>query len=264
MPHTTSPTSAGDIQAALAAGNFEPVFQPIARLADGALAGFEALARWRRAVDVLLGPSVFLEAALEHDLLGAISRRIMRDSCLAMSGWRLEGAIGLFLSVNVAGRDLEREDFVFDALDAIESVGLPPEVVKIEITEQQILRDPTHAAYELARLRERGVRILFDDFGSGYSSLTWLATLPCDAIKFDGSLVANVAQDGAERKILRALAGLARDLGLETIAEGVETEAQRDAVAALGCDYAQGHFYAKALSFDAARALIYRLPAEAA
>jgi c-di-GMP-specific phosphodiesterase len=260
----TKPTSAGEIQAALAAGDFEPVFQPIARLGDGALAGFEALARWRRAANLIVGPSDFLEAALEHDLLGEISRRIMRESCRTMSGWRGEGATGLFLSVNVAGRDLERADFVFDAIDAIEQAGLSQQAVKIEITEQQILRDPTHAARELARLRERGVRILFDDFGSGYSSLTWLARLPCDAIKFDGTLVANVAEDGPERKILRALTGLARDLGLETIAEGVETEAQRDAVAAFGCDYAQGHFYAKALSSNDARALIWRLPAEAA
>lgn len=245
-----------DIERALATDEFEPVFQPVARLTDGALAGFEALARWRRAPETLTEPSVFIAEALARNLMGEISRRILLAACAIMRGWRAEGVDGVFMSVNIVGQDLEREAFVTETLDILRAADLPPGVIRLEVTEQQVLRDPPLIARQLARLRDAGVKILFDDFGSGFSSFTWLTKLPADALKFDQSLISGITEDGPHLKIVRAMVTLAHELGLETVAEGVETEAQRDILADLGCDYAQGHLYAKALGAAEARALI--------
>lgn len=247
-----------DLETALDTDAFEPAFQPVAHLSDGAIAGFESLARWRRAPDVLIEPAHFMEEAINRDLVGRISQRIMRAACATMARWRGEGVDNVFLSVNVAGRDIERPDFVDEVLGVIARAGIPAASIKIEITEQQVLHDPAAVREPLERLRAAGVKILFDDFGSGFSSFTWLTRLPADALKFDHDLIAPITEKGAHYKIVSAMIALAHDLGLETIAEGVETEAQRDLLAGLGCDFAQGHYYARALGEAGARAMISR------
>lgn len=247
-----------DLETALDTDAFEPAFQPVAHLSDGAIAGFESLARWRRAPDMLIEPAHFMEAAIHGDLVGRISQRIMRAACATMARWRRDGVDNVFFSVNVAGRDLERPDFVDEVLGVISRAGIPAASIKIEITEQQVLHDPAAVREPLERLRAAGVKILFDDFGSGFSSFTWLTRLPADALKFDHDLVAPITEKGAHYKIVSAMIALAHDLGLETIAEGVETEPQRDLLASLGCDFAQGHYYARALGEAGARAMISR------
>jgi c-di-GMP-specific phosphodiesterase len=259
---TASAALISEIEQGLQNGAFEPVFQPIARLSDGALAGFEALARWRRGPGPLTEPSVFIEAALEKDLLGAISRSILHAATRTAAGWRTEGAPALFVTCNVAGRDLEREDFCLDVLTALSRAALPAGALKIEVTEQQVLRDPFLVSRNLEELREAGAQVVFDDFGTGFSSLSWLTRLPVDGIKFDQTMIAGIAADGAERKIVRAMIALAHDMGLYTVGEGVETEDQREILAELACDYAQGALYAMPLPEDAVRALIAALPRE--
>jgi c-di-GMP-specific phosphodiesterase len=244
-----------DIEQGLATDAFEPAFQPVTRLSDGKIAGFEALARWRRGDD-LVEPVSFLEEAMARNLMGEISGRILRAACATLRDWRAGGVLDVFISANVLGHDVEREDFVAETLAVLGAADLPAGTVRLEVTEQQVLRDPPRVARQLARLREAGVKILFDDFGSGFSSFTWLTRLPADALKFDHTLIAGIAARAAHFKIARAMIGLAHELGLETIAEGVETEAQRDILAELGCDYAQGHLYAKALGPAEARALL--------
>lgn len=255
---TALPLRAADLQEGLNAGAFEPVFQPVVRLSDGALVGFEALARWRQADDSLAQPAVFLEAALEHDLLGAISRAILSSATQSFARWRHESrdAESVFVSVNIAGRDLERGAVLSDVREALMQARLPPQALRIEVTEHQVLRDPLTAAGVLKALRAMGVKVLLDDFGAGYSSLHWLMHLPADALKFDALLVSGVAEDGRERKIVRAMTGLAHDLGLATIAEGVETMAQRDALKAMRCDFAQGYYFARGLSEGDAAAFL--------
>jgi c-di-GMP-specific phosphodiesterase len=246
-----------DICHALESGAFEPAFQPVTRLADGAIAGFEALARWRRGPGALIEPSAFIEEALARNLMGQISRRILDSACATMHDWRASGVDGVFMSVNILGHDLERDDFVAETLAVLRAAALPPGAIKLEVTEQQVLRDPEQVARQLARLREAGVKILFDDFGSGFSSFTWLTRLPADALKFDHALISGIADPaGPHLKIVRAMVALAHELGLETIAEGVETETERDILRALGCDYAQGHLFAKAMGAADARAML--------
>ena len=245
-----------DLETALDTDAFEPAFQPVAHLSDGAIAGFESLARWRRAPDVLIEPAHFMEVAINRDLVGRISQRIMRAACATMARWRADGVGDVFFSVNVAGRDLERASFVDEVLGVIDGAKIPTSAIKIEVTEQQVLHDPELVGRQLARLREAGVKILFDDFGSGFSSFTWLTRLPADALKFDQTVIGPIVERGPHYKIVAAMIALAHDLGLETIAEGVETEAQRDLLAKLGCDFAQGHFYARALGEAGARAMV--------
>lgn len=240
------------IKQALQANAFEPAFQPLTRLSDGAVAGFEALARWRQG-EALAGPSAFIEEALARDLLGEIGRRMLVAACATLREWN---AGDIFMSVNIIGHDLERETFVDETLDIL--AGLPAGTVRLEVTEQQVLRDPPRMARQLARLREAGVKILFDDFGSGFSSFTWLTKLPADALKFDHALISEIAMRGPHFKIVRAMVALAHELGLETVAEGVETAEQRDILTDLGCDYAQGHLYAEALAPREARAMLAR------
>jgi EAL domain-containing protein (putative c-di-GMP-specific phosphodiesterase class I) len=255
----TEALSAQTLDAALAAGVFEPAYQPIARLSDGALAGFEALARWRVDGETVLDPSHFLSAAIDHGRLGAISKTVLTRACADMAAWRGAGAQGLFLSANVAGPDLEQDEIVESVATALGAVNLAPELLRLEVTETQILRDPVGAARRLGALRAMGVRIAFDDFGAGYSSLTWLMRLPVDTIKFDSSLIADIARDGPERKILRAMITLAHDLGLDTVGEGVEEDVQREILSDLGCDYAQGRLFSMPLDRRQAAVLITSL-----
>jgi c-di-GMP-specific phosphodiesterase len=241
------------IKQALQANAFEPAFQPVTRLSTGAVAGFEALARWRQGPEALAGTSAFIEEALARDLLGEIGRRMLIAACAALRTW---DAGDIFMSVNIVGHDLQRDAFVDETLDILS--GLPAGTVRLEVTEQQVLHDPPRMARQLARLREAGVKILFDDFGSGFSSFTWLTRLPADALKFDHALISGIAARDAHFKIVRAMIALAHELGLETVAEGVETEAQRNILADLGCDYAQGHLFSEALGPREARVMIGR------
>jgi c-di-GMP-specific phosphodiesterase len=253
-----------ELRAGLADGAFEPAFQPVARLADGALAGFEALARWRRKNGALDSTGAFLEAALARDLLGDISRMILFSASRQLAQWRRDvpQAEHLFLSVNVAGRDLERGGLLADVEAALGQSGLPGHALRLEVTEHQVLRDPALAAATLKAVRALGVKVLLDDFGAGYASLHWLMRLPVDAIKYDPVIVQGVGLDGPERKILRAMTGLAHELGLVVIAEGVETTAQKDALSDMGCDYAQGYLFAKGLDPREAQRLIAALGAQ--
>jgi c-di-GMP-specific phosphodiesterase len=245
-----------DIERALENDAFEPAFQPVARLSDGALAGFEALARWRQAPERLAEPAIFYEAAMAQGLMSEISRRILLAACAVLRSWRAAGADGVFVSVNIMGHDLERDAFVGETLDIIRAADLPPGSLKLEVTEQQVLRDPPRIARSLSELRAAGVKILFDDFGSGFSSFTWLTRLPADALKFDHALISGIHAEGPHRKIVRAMVGLAHELGLETVAEGVETELEREILTDIGCDFAQGHLYSKPLGPAEARALL--------
>jgi c-di-GMP-specific phosphodiesterase len=252
---------AAEIDAALTAGEFEPVFQPIARLADGALAGFEALARWRRSDGTLWGPDRFLRVALKHDLVGAISERILAAATHHYSRWRQSStaAHGLFLTINIPGSQLERGDAVSLAVAASKAGQLPPGSLKLEITEHQILRDPKAAAAACAKLKEQGVGVALDDFGAGFASLTWLMNLPADTLKIDQSLVQGVGKQAKAERIVRAVIALAHELGLDVVAEGVEHAETREALGDMGCDYAQGHLFAPALSAGGAEALILTL-----
>ncbi len=250
---------AAELDAALTSGAFEPVFQPIARLSDGALAGFEALARWRRPDGALWGPDRFLRVAMNYGLTRDVGRFVLTKAVDAFAGWRgaTPQAQNIFLTVNVTGGDLERGEIVDEVLDIAR--GLPAGALKVELTESQILHDPDAASRACERLRGNGVAVALDDFGAGFASLAWLARLPCDTLKIDRSFVAAIARNPRAEKIVKALILLAHDIGLDVVAEGVERGEVRDRLIDFGCDYAQGHLFAPALSAGGAQALILTL-----
>lgn len=252
---------AAELDAALASGAFEAVFQPIARMTDGALAGFEALARWRRPDGELWGPDRFLRAATVHDKLRTISRFVLTRSVEQLARWRVStpSAQALFLSVNISGADLEQGDLVTEALLLAEAARLPAGALKLELTEHQILKDPDAAARACTRLRDGGVAVALDDFGAGFASLAWLARLPADTLKIDRSFVAAIPRNVRAEKIVRALILLAHDLEMDVICEGVETHEVRERVRDLNSDYAQGHLFAPPLTAAGAEALILTL-----
>jgi c-di-GMP-specific phosphodiesterase len=252
---------AAELDDALASGAFEAVFQPIARLNDGALAGFEALARWRRADGELWGPDRFLRVAAASDRLRTISRLVLARAVEQLARWRVltQSAQGLFLSVNISGADLEQGDMVNEALMLAQAAPLPAGALKLELTEHQILKDPDAAARACTRLRDGGIGVALDDFGAGFASLAWLARLPADTLKIDRSFVAAIVKNERAEKIVRAMILLAHDLEMDVVCEGVESHDVRERLRDLNSDYAQGHLFAPALSARGAEALILTL-----
>jgi EAL domain-containing protein (putative c-di-GMP-specific phosphodiesterase class I) len=227
-------------------GRLEPFFQPIARLQDGAVVGLEALARWRRA-DGGVSEALATHTGAWSEEAAEISRATAAEAIDRFARWRQKSPIAASLAVNITGADLF--DGAAARLVAQASLsGMPPGALVLELTEHASLGDLGRAADILAGLRTRGARVALDDFGTGHSSLAWLARLPVDAIKIDRTFTARVVGPGPERTIIAALMGLAREFDLETIAEGVETEAQRSALAARGCTFGQGRLYSMPLS----------------
>ncbi|MGE0044962.1 MAG: EAL domain-containing protein [Hyphomonadaceae bacterium] len=236
-------------------GRLEPFFQPVARLSDGALVGFEALARWRRADGSVAEASAFLPKGPWTDENAAIGRAVAAEAIDLFTTWRKRAPIQASLSINIIGADLLDGTAQRLAAQAALS-GLTPGALIMELTEHHSLGDLARAADALSSLRAKGVKIALDDFGTGHSSLKWLARLPVDAIKIDKSFTQRVVDQGPERTIIVAMLSLAREFGLETIAEGIETDAQRSALAARGCDYGQGHYYSVPLPAEEAFALL--------
>ena len=221
-----------DLRNAFVRGEIEPFFQPIVNLATGAVAGFEALARWRHPTRGLVPPDEFLGLADEMGLMNDLGLLMMSRASRQLSEWlrRHPEAGDLFCSVNLSVGEIERPDLVEDVSRIIADHGLPKGALKLEVTEGDIMRDTARAAEVLARLKAAGASLALDDFGTGFSSLTWLAKLPFDT------------------KIVKSVVALGRDLSLEVVAEGVENAGLARRLIDAQCHYGQGYGYAPALT----------------
>jgi len=246
-----------DLHGALERGEIVPFYQPIAHLETGRLAGFEALARWKHPVRGLVLPDDFLPLLADAGLMNALGRHMLRTSAAQAAAWRNAHpeAGDLFVAVNLSTGELDDERLVDFVADMVSSNGLPPRALKVEITESDIMRDPERAAVVLEDLRRAGAGISLDDFGTGFSSLAYLTRLPFETLKIDRYFVSTMVENEGSQKIVRSVASLGRDLGLEVVAEGVETLAVARQLHALGCQYGQGYGYAPAL--DAREAEVY-------
>jgi c-di-GMP-specific phosphodiesterase len=246
-----------DLHGALGRGEIMPFYQPIAQLETGRLAGFEALARWKHPVRGLVMPDDFLPLVAEAGLMNALGRHMLRASATQIAAWRRAHpeAGELFVAVNLSTGELDDERLVEFVAAMVRDNGLPPRALKVEITESDIMRDPERAAQVLGDLRAAGAGISLDDFGTGFSSLAYLARLPFETLKIDRYFVRTMQENEGSAKIVRSVATLGRDLGLEVVAEGVETLAVARQLHALGCQYGQGYGYARAL--DAQEAEVY-------
>ncbi|MCS5700012.1 EAL domain-containing protein [Cyanobium sp. FGCU-52] len=232
---------------AVACGEIEPHLQPIHALANGELVGFEALARWRHPKQGLLMPDTFIGAAEDSGLIESIDLAVLEAACGAMGRWqRLPGLGHLRISANVSARTLGAADLVERIQPILEASGILRAQLFLEITETSLVDDILSTASTIADLRQLGVRLAIDDFGTGYSSLLYLKRFPVGLLKIDRSFVANLGRDPEDEAISRAILSLARALGVEVVAEGVETDTQRNWLADLGCAYGQGHLFGRA------------------
>lgn len=238
-----------DLRNALVRGEIEPFYQPIVNLDTGAVAGFEALCRWRHPRRGLVPPDEFLNLAAEMGLMNELGLLMMRSSARQLAEWlnRHPQAGRLFVSVNLSTIEIEREGLVADVAAIRAETGLPVGALKLEVTESDIMRDPGKAAETLKALRDAGASLALDDFGTGFSSLSYLARLPFDTLKIDRYFVLTMGQDEGSAKIVRSVVNLGRDLSLEVVAEGVENAGLARQLLAANCHYGQGFGYAPAL-----------------
>jgi len=244
-------------------------YQPSVELESGRLVGLEALLRWQHPERGLLMPDDFLPLAEETGIVLTLDWWVFRQACQDAARWapllrRARGGAAadggtervLTISVNMSGRHFWQEDLLQRLDHLLAETGAPPELLKLEITESAVLRDPETAASVLGEVRRRGIRLSIDDFGTGYSSLTYLQRFPVDALKIDRSFVARVAEDGRSAELVRSILALARTFGLEAVAEGVETAEQARDLRRLGCGLAQGFLFSRPLDPQAAGALL--------
>ncbi len=238
-----------DVREGLPRGDFTAFYQPIVSLADGRVAGFEALARWRHPRLGLLHPEEFLPLIQEAGRMTELALNMIEESAAQLARWRRDHAAAgpLTVGVNVTCTDLEHPTFVERVVAALHRHGLPAGALKLELTEGEIMRDVDRAADVLEALRQAGVTVAVDDFGMGFSSLSYLARLPLEQLKIDRYFVKTMAVNEGSAKIVRSVVGLGRDLGLEIIAEGVEDGPMAAELAALGCHYGQGFGYSRPL-----------------
>jgi len=234
-----------DLRRGLTRNEFEPHYQPIVRLADAQVIGYEALMRWRHPQRGLLLPGEFLTVAEESGSSEAIDWQIFdqvfRDA-VALT------ADGTFISINLSGRHFRSEDLDRRLLGLLARHGLPAHRLRIEVTERALLENPPDVKRTLQTLRSHGISVALDDFGTGYSSLSYLHQYPLQALKIDQSFVASLAEgdSGGSVAVVRAILALAETLSMQVIAEGIETEPQREVLRKLGCECGQGFLFARA------------------
>jgi diguanylate cyclase (GGDEF)-like protein len=230
-------------------------YQPIVTLDDGGISGFESLVRWEHPERGLISPSEFVHLAEETGLIYGIGRHTMKDACQCLKGW--EGlAAGLSVNVNLSGRQFSQPDLIEDIELVLRETGLDPRRLKLEITESVIMENPEVAVAMLHRLKALGTRLVIDDFGTGYSSLSYLLRFPADTLKIDRSFVAALGKGGKNEAIVGAIVSLGRSLEMDVVAEGVETEEQREILRGLGCVFGQGYLFSRPVAAEHVPALL--------
>ena len=247
-----------DLRRAIERQEFVPYYQAILSVKEKCIVGYEALARWNHPERGLIPPGNFIPMAEETGMIVAIDRLILRQACVQMKKWldRFRGNHLNFVSVNLAHKQILQPDLVEHVALVLDESGLPPEHLKLEITENVLFENPESASTLLSRLRGLGVQLYIDDFGTGYSSLSYLHRLPINGLKIDRSFVKRIDDVGENHAIIRTIMTLARDLNIDAVAEGVETTNQLAHIASLDCAYWQGFLFSKPVKSEEAQALI--------
>ncbi|ENO90736.1 PAS/PAC sensor-containing diguanylate cyclase/phosphodiesterase [Thauera linaloolentis 47Lol = DSM 12138] len=235
-----------DLRWALAHGGLAVHYQPIVALSDHRTASFEALVRWPHPTHGLLSPSEFIPLAETLDLIHDLGMEVLRIACADMRNWKNRPeSLRARVSVNLSARQLARPTLATELLAVIDRNGLPHELIRFEVTESLLARPDGPATRSLQELRSAGIEILIDDFGTGFSTLSYLHTMPCDSVKLDGSFVRSITEDRRLQAIVRRSIELAHDLGMTVVAECIEDEHQLEVLRELGCDYGQGFHFAR-------------------
>jgi len=250
-------TMESELRRAIEREEIKVLYQPIVRLEDRAIAGFEALARWDHPKLGRLSPAEFITIAEEIGLIVDLGLFVLERAARELSTWQAEnrGRDPIFTSVNVSSRQLLRHDLIQDLRSVLGRSALARGTFKLEITESLVMENPEHAAQILARIKELGAGLSLDDFGTGHSSLAYLQRFPFDTIKIDQSFVRTTAR-GTRPVILRSIITLAHDLGMDVVAEGAETDSDAVELYQLGCEYAQGFAFGEPMTAQAAGGLL--------
>jgi predicted signal transduction protein with EAL and GGDEF domain len=237
-----------DLRRALRAGEFVVLYQPIVELETDEVWGMEALARWEHPERGLLDPDQFVPVAEESGLVLPLDELVLEEACRQARGWQEDPRIPpLVLSVNVSAKHLRRTDFVETVEQTLRETGLDARRLSLDVTETAYIRVFDGELASLERLKASGVRISIDDFGAGYSSLSYLKRLPADTLKIDRTFVRGLGLDSGDTAIVRMVVDLAHSLGMRVVAEGVESREQAALLGELGCDMAQGFYFARPL-----------------
>jgi EAL domain-containing protein (putative c-di-GMP-specific phosphodiesterase class I) len=247
-----------DFTDALARGEFVLLFQPVVSLATNRVAGFEALVRWRHPSRGLISPAEFIPIAEKTGFIVPLGRWTLREACLQLKAWKesLPDAEDTWVSVNLSTPQFTHPSLVDDVAEALRDAGVPARCLVVELTEGVAMENPAAVKGQLMQLRVMGARVALDDFGTGQSSLAYLHQFPADKLKLDRSFVCDMDTRNDVRDIVGAVTALAHQLGLEVIAEGVETEGQLAQVRSLGCEYVQGYFFSKPVDGERAAELL--------
>jgi EAL domain-containing protein (putative c-di-GMP-specific phosphodiesterase class I) len=231
-------------------------YQPQVSAKTGKFIGMEALVRWQHPEMGLVPPNDFIPIAEETGLIVPLGEWVLRTACRQSVLWQQSGLMPLRLGVNLSLRQFQQNDLVEVVNCALHDSGLKPEYLELELTESAIMHDAEQAIAVLQKLRKLGIKISVDDFGSGYSSLSYLKTLPIDVLKIDRTFVQDITTDLKDVAIVKTIVSLAHNLNLKTIAEGVETDEQSVLLTSLGCDEMQGYFFSKPLTAAALEFLL--------
>lgn len=236
-----------DLKRGLAEKEFEAYFQPIVNLSDGRLYGFEALARWIHPERGMVSPGEFIPVAEDTGLIVPLGAYILEDACQVLNSWRetSPNTEHLTMAVNISAKQFIEPKLVAEVKGILDRTGLPPERLKLEITETVVMGDAMESTRRLNELKALGVMLSIDDFGTGYSSMSYLQKFPMDQLKVDLSFVRRMEESTENIEIVRAIVNMAHSLRLRVVAEGIETERQRDLLYSLQCDYGQGYLYSK-------------------
>ena len=239
----------GDLERAVERHEFFLQYQPIVRLADRRITGVEALLRWRHPQRGVVGPLEFVPIAEETGLIVPLGLWVLEQACRQAIAWDATPQTrGLRMSVNVSARQVERPEFVDEVRAAVEATGIAAGRVTLEFTESVIMTDTDRTLATLAGLKQIGVRLAIDDFGTGYSSLSYLRRFPIDELKIDRSFIAGLSTDASQRAMVRSVVELSETLGLETVAEGVEDDAQLASLRTLRAALGQGFLFSQPLN----------------
>jgi len=253
-------TLEAELRLALPGKQFYLQYQPIVSPQDGMIRGFEALLRWRHPVLGMISPVEFIPVAEEVGLIGQIGGWVLDEACRQLRAWQDAGSPSLSMSVNVSAIQLADGELVDLVTRVLADSGIAHGSLKLELTESAVMADPEHALAIFQQLKALGVRLSLDDFGTGYSSLSHLRRLPIDTLKIDRSFVSAMDSHADKREIAGVVVMLARALGLDVVAEGVETNAEVDILRDMGSDFVQGYYFFRPLDHEAAtRALAHQL-----
>ncbi|HEU5162872.1 MAG TPA: EAL domain-containing protein [Thermoanaerobaculia bacterium] len=236
-----------ELREGLERGEFGPFYQPQFDLGTGELAGAEALVRWRHPEGIIVAPSHFISLAEYTGLVIPLGEQMLRQTVIDLRRWQLAGHRQIMVGVNVSARQFHQRDFVGMITSVIRDAGLDPGWLELEITESLAVQKSGWILRLLQRIRQLGIRIAVDDFGTGRSSLVYLKNFPVDTIKIDREFVSGIASNDSDRSIVNAIILLANNLGLRTVAEGVETEVEADILRTDGCREGQGFYWGEAV-----------------